>query len=365
MYLKRYAEQGAITSVMATLLRDLRYALAQFRRRPLLYGGVILSLALGIGANATIFSYTDAVLLRLPAVSHPETLAEVYTHNTDPNAAFGGIYPLSYLDYKDIRQQNHAFTDIAIYDPLASVTMTQGEKAQGESRTTWSLQLASGNFFQLLGVQPVLGRAFAPEEASTIGTSAVVVLAYRTWQQQFGGERDVIGRKVLLNQLPYEVIGVAPANFDGLMTGLQTDAWAPVTMAERAGQAGWLGRSSRAMFGIGRLRPGVSVAQATADLTVVQKQLDRAYPDADKPQFLGLAAPLGAEPAFFRGSVQGANMLLLVIVGLVLLIACFNAANLLLVEAHGRQREWALRSALGASRARLLRQGISESMLLA
>ncbi|HXR96609.1 MAG TPA: ABC transporter permease [Terriglobales bacterium] len=350
---------------MITLLRDLRYAFAQFERRPLLYGAVILSLALGIGANATIFSYTDAVLLRMPAVSHPETLAEVYTHNTDPNAAFGGLYPLSYLDYKDIRDRNHAFADVAIYDPLATVTMSQGQPGQGGTRVTWSLQLASGNYFSVLGVQPVLGRGFLPEEASTIGTSAVLVLAYHTWQQQFGGNPAILGQKVLLNQVPYTVIGVAPANFGGLMTGIVTDGWAPVTMAQSAGQAGWLGRGSRAMFGIGRLKPGVTIAQATADLTIVQQNLDKTYPDDDKPQFLGLAEPLGGEPAFFRGPVQGANMLLMVIVGLVLLIACFNAASLLLVEAHGRQREWAIRSALGASRGRLLRQGMSESLLLA
>ncbi|HWG38450.1 MAG TPA: ABC transporter permease [Terriglobales bacterium] len=350
---------------MGSLLRDVRYALAQFRRRPLLYGSVIASLALGLGANATIFSYTDAVLLRMPPVQQPGTLAEVYTHNTDPNAAFNGIYPMSYLDYKDIREQNHAFSDIAIYDPLATVTMARGEAGGPLERTMWAVQLTSGNYFSLLGVQPFLGRGFLPQEASTIGTSAVVVLSYSTWQKQFGGERSVIGQKVLLNQVPYDVIGVAPKDFGGLMNGITVDAWAPVTMAERAGQAGWLGRSSRAMFGVGRLKPGVTLAQATADLTLVQQNLDRTYPNEDNAKLQGLAEPLGAEPAFFRSSVEGANMLLLVIAGLVLLIACFNAANLLLVEAHGRQREWALRSALGASRGRLLRQGLTESILLA
>ncbi|MGH9480615.1 MAG: ABC transporter permease [Terriglobales bacterium] len=350
---------------MGILWRDLGYALAQIRRRPLLYGGVIVSLALGIGANATIFSYADALLLRLPAVSHPGSLAEVYTHNTDPNAAFGGLYPLSYLDYKDIRDLNHSFSGLAIYDPLAQVTMSHGEGAQGGPRTSWNLQLVSGNYFTVLGVHPILGRAILPQEAETVGTSAVVVLAYRTWQEQFGGDRHILGEKVLLNQLPYIVVGVAPADFDGLISGVQTDAWAPVTMAVRTGQGGWLTRGSRTMFGIGRLKPSVTLEQATADLTVVQKQLDRTYPNDDKPQFLGLATQFGAEPAFFRGQVAGANLLLMAIVGLVLLIACFNAANLLLVQSHNRRREWAVRSALGASRGRLLRQGLTESLLVA
>jgi len=345
------------------MMRDLRYALRLIARRPGLSLVAVLSLALGIGANTTIFSFANALLLQKPDVAQPGQLVEVYTHDPSPSAALGGLYPLSYLDYLDYRDRNQSLSGLMLYNP---VTEANVGIASGSAPAALSGELVSANYFQLLGLRPAVGRWFLPSEGAVKGSSAVVVLSYANWQQRFAGDPGVVGRTISMNGQPFTVIGVAPRGFDGLFTGLNVDWWSPITMAESLGQAGLLdSRGNRSNFAVGRLKPGVTVAQAGADVNIIQQQLDKQYPDKELPSFGGLATPIGALPTPFRGFVFAGVGLLTVVVGLVLLIACANAALVLLVEALGRRREWALRAALGATRGRLIRQGLVHSILLA
>ncbi|HET9783688.1 MAG TPA: ABC transporter permease, partial [Terriglobales bacterium] len=301
-------------------MRDLRYALRLIARRPGLSLVAVLSLALGIGANTTIFSFANALLLQKPDVAHPEQLVEVYTHDPSPTAALQGLYPLSYLDYLDYRDRNHSLSGLMLYNPLSEANVGI---ASGTAPSAWGGQLVSANYFDLLGLHPAVGRWFLPGEGAVKGAGSVVVLSYSNWQQRFAADPGVVGRTITMNGQPFTVIGVAPRGFDGLFTGLDVDWWAPITMAEKLGQPGLIdSRGNRSNFAVGRLHPGVSVTQASADLNIVQQQLDKQYPDKELPTFGALATPVGTIPTPFRGFVFAGVGLLTVVVGLVLLIAC-------------------------------------------
>ena len=343
-------------------MREFRYALRLVRRSPGLSLVAVLSLALGIGANATIFSFANALLFRKPPVSQPERLVEVYTHDPSPGAALGGMYPLSYPDWKDMSARAQTLSGLAIYNPAAEVNARLG----GAAGMAWTGQLVSPNYFSVLGLQPVLGRAFLPGEADAAGQGSVVVLSYATWQQQFGADRGAVGRTITMDGVPFTVIGIAPRGFAGVMAGVECQFWVPITMAERLGLAGTLtSRGSRSLFAFARLKPGVTVAAANSEVDALQRGIALQYPKIERSDWGGLAVPIGMVPTPFRSFVGTGTLLLAVVVGLVLLIACANAALVLLVAALGRRREWALRSALGASRGRLVRQALVHSTLLA
>ncbi|MGH9486865.1 MAG: ABC transporter permease [Terriglobales bacterium] len=344
-------------------MRELRYALRLIAKSPGLSLIAVLSLALGIGANTTIFGVANGLLLQKPDVANPSRLVEVYTHDASPGAALNGDYPLSYPDYLDYQKQATTLSGLLIYNPLTQPNVIT---SPGSAPQPWTGQLVSPNYFAVLGLHPALGRWFLPSEGTVKGSSPVVVLSWATWKTRFGGAPDVLGRTVTLNGAPYVIIGVAPQGFQGLFHGLACDFWAPVTMSERLGLPGILeSRGNRGLLAVGRLQPGVSIAAASAQLNAIQHRLNRQYPGMEIPDFGGLAAPIGAIPLPFRGYATGGVLLLEVVVGLVLLIACANAALVLLAQALGRQREWALRAALGASRGRLIRQGLVHSVILA
>ncbi|MGH9484802.1 MAG: ADOP family duplicated permease, partial [Terriglobales bacterium] len=344
-------------------MRDLRYALRLITKSPWLSLIAVLSLALGLGANAMIFSFTNAMLLRRPDVPHAAQLVEVYTHDSSPHAALNGYYPLSYLDYLDYARQATSLSGLLVYQPgmQANVIPSPGAHPEG-----WPGQLVSPNYFQLLGIHPARGRWFLPSEGTVKGSSPVVVLAWNTWQTKFGGAPGVVGRTISMNGAPYTVIGVAPKHFQGLLAGLRCDWWAPVTMAERLGSPGMLEhRGSRSLLAVGRRKPGVTIAAVSAQMNMIQQRLDKAYANQDLASFGGVAVRQGMIPKPFRGFATVGLSLMEMVVGLVLLIACANAALVLLAQALGRQREWALRAALGAGRGRMLRQGLVHSVVLA
>ena len=335
------------------LARDLRHAFRVLRRDLGVTIVALLSIGLAIGANATIFTWLDNLVLHpLPAVPRVDRIVQL--HTVGPQDA---VWSVSYPDLQDWQAQAHAFTGIAGYDFIqASVRTTgQAERAFG--------LLVTANYFDVLAVRPMLGRGFVAAEDSAPGAHAVVVLSYGYWRRRFSGDSGVVGRSVLLNRQPFTVVGVAPPRFGGNFAGLAFDFWAPITMqAALAGPENRLGtRSNQWIQAFARLRPGVTLADARGDMRTIEARLAATYPE-DR-QLSASADGFGSTPpvVWFRP----AFLALLGITGIVLLIACANVANLLLTRAAGRVKEIGIRIALGARRSRLIRELLLESVLLA
>jgi macrolide transport system ATP-binding/permease protein len=318
----------------------------------------VLSLALGIGANTTIFSLLNAVLLRPIPVEDVDSLASVFTSYTG-----GDRYSItSYPDYADLRDRNEVFSELA-----AQAFMPMGLRGTRGTDVVMG-QLVSWNYFSLLGVEPALGRSFRPEEDQTEGTHPVAILSHRIWHADFDADPDTIGQQIFINDYPFTVIGVAPEGFRGLSVILAPDIWVPLHMTEQAlpYTPQFEGRIDPWLWLVGRLSPGVSLEQAQAALEVLSANLSQEYPELNQnKRFEAIATSenrIGMNPS---GGANGFIWMLLGVVGLVLLVATFNVANLHLARATIRQREIALRYSLGASRGRILRQLLTESVVLA
>ena len=340
---------------MSGLIQDLRFSFRRLMKSPGFTVVALLSLALGIGANASIFSLVNTVLLRPLPATQPEQLVGVYGMVSGQS----DVTLISYPNYTDYRERNEVFTDLLAYR-FAPVSLSHG----GTNERLWGY-VVSGNYFDVLGVKPALGRTFTTEEDRTPNSHPVVVLSYGSWQRRFSGDPSIIGKTVLLNNHTFTIIGVAPEDFNGTEVAYAPELWAPAMMAGQIEPGNdWLTQRGNAnLFVLGRLKQGVSRAQAEASLQSVTAQLAREYPDDNGGRGVKLL-PSGLFTPEIRSAVVGFTGVLMAVVGLLLLIACVNLANLLLARATERRKEIAIRLALGASRARLVRQLLTESVLL-
>jgi macrolide transport system ATP-binding/permease protein len=336
------------------LWHDLRFGIRRMLKTPAFTVIAVLSLALGIGANTAIFSLVNTILLRPLPVSHPEQLVSIY-----PVTKGDAVQAFSYPDYKDFRDRNEVLDGIYI-QRFAPLSLSH----DGNNERIWGY-LVSGNYFDVLGVKAARGRTFSPEEDRTPLSHPVVVVSHGCWQRRFGSDPSLVGRDIILNGHTFTVVGVAPEGFNGTEIAYTPEMWVPVMMLEwvEPGHKWLERRDTQNLFATARLKPGVSVAQAEASLNILAEQLGREYPETNEGQTITITPP-GLIHPMLRGPVLSFTWVLMATVALVLLIACTNLANLLLARATERRREIAIRLALGATRSRLLRQLLTENVLL-
>src|SRR5215475_4530386 len=339
---------------METLFHDLRFGVRRLIKTPGFALIAILSLALGIGANTAVFSLVNIILFRPLPVSNPGEVVSVSVVGKD-----GQLAAFSYPNYLDFRDRNEVLSGL-----LASRFMGLSLSRNGNNEKIWG-DLVSGNYFDVLGVKPALGRTFLPEEDKTRLSHPVAVISHSLWQTRFGGDPSVVDSDVLINGRKFKVIGVAPSGFKGTEVIYTPEIYVPLAMQKWIEpESNYLDRrDSSNLFAVGRLKPGVSAAQAETSLNVLAAQLAKDFPNENEGLGIQVVPPGFVLPQI-RDQMLSVSAGLMGLVGLVLLIACVNLANLLLARAAERAKEIAIRISIGAGRARIVRQLLTESVML-
>jgi len=343
---------------MISFWQDVRYSLRMIAKAPGFAAIAILTLALGIGANTTIFSWINSALLNpVPGLARPSEVVALTLSKPGDNP-----FPFTYPDLEALREGQQSFTGITACS-FAQMSLTGKSKPE----RVWGM-VASANYFDVLGVRPILGRGFLPAEDEKPGGAPVAVISYRLWKTHFGANPDIVGRTIEINQHPYTIVGVTPAVFQGSQTGVRTEIWIPIMMEAQVNSLGDLLHDHHQfwLLAFGRLKPGVVREQAQEEMTLRLKRGEvKNYPEEHKGHDSVTVYPLWSNPFGLNQFLSTLLPALMTIAGLVLLLACANVANLMLVRSVGRRREIAIRMSLGASRWRLVRQLLVESLMLA
>jgi len=342
---------------MSNLTQDCKYGVRVLRKSPGFAAIAVLTLALGIGANTTIFSWINSTLLNpVPGLSRSSEVVSLTLSKPEDNP-----FPFTYPDLEAMRDGQQSFTGIAACG-FAQMSL----KGKSKPQRVFGM-VASANYFDVLGVRPIIGRGFLPDEDTKPGGAPVAVISYRLWQTHFAANPNIDGQTIEINEHPYTIVGVTPAVFQGSQTGVRTDVWVPIMMQAQLNPLGDLLHDHHQfwLLGFGRLKPGITLQQAQQEMTLRLQPEAKAYPEEHKGHDTVTVYPLWRNPFGLNQFMSKLLPALMCIAGLVLLLACVNVANLMLVRAVGRRREIAIRMALGVSRWRLVRQLLVESLIVA